>query len=110
MSNCDNWVVLKIEPEASGGQEVFYKLLQGWSGGYTYGNSWHMNSGITEVSLEESKSSYKVRGASGSVYSVPKEGYGVRMNIAGVIHHYDEKYPNCIKVMPDCDWASFKFN
>ena len=51
MTLCDNWVVLKIQPEASGEQEVFYKLLQGFSGSYTYGNSWHMNSGIEKVVL-----------------------------------------------------------
>lgn len=105
---CDNWVVLKIQPEASGDQEVFYKLLQGWSGGYLTGDSWQMNSGIERVVKTDGV--YEVFGYSGSVYKVPEGSYGVRLNISGVIDYYEERYPNCIKVMPDCDWSEFKWS
>jgi len=108
MNTCDNWVVLKIQPEASGEQEMFYKLLQGFSGSYLYGNSWHMNSGIEKVVLNDGL--YEVHGYSGSVHKVRKGSYGVRLNIAEVIAHYDNNYPNCIKVMPDCDWSEFKWS
>ena len=108
MNTCDNWVVLKIQPEASGEQEVFYKLLQGFSGSYTYGNSWHMNSGIEKVELNDGL--YEVHGYSGSVHKVREGSYGVRLNIAEVIAYYDNNYPNCIKVMPDCDWSEFKWS
>ena len=108
MNTCDNWVVLKIQPEASGEQEVFYKLLRGWSGSYTYGNSWHMNSGIEKLVLNDGL--YEIHGYSGSVYKVHKGSYVVRMNIVGVIAYYEDKYPNCITVMPDCDWSKFKWS
>lgn len=99
---CNNWVVLKIQPKAYREQEVFYKLLQGWSG-----NTWHMNSGIERVVKADGL--YEVHGFSGIVHKVPEESYGVCLNISGVIDYYEERYPNCIKVMPDCDWSGFKF-
>jgi len=101
---CDNWVVLKIQPEASGEQEMFYKLLQGWS----IDNSWHMNSGIEKVTFRDGL--YEFHGYSGSVHKVSYMYYGVRLNISGVIEYYEERYPNCIKVMPDCDWSKFKWS
>lgn len=106
MNNSDNWVVLKIQVDPQ--QEPFYKLLQGWSGGYTTGDSWHINSGITKVAEDED--TYTFFGASGSEYCVNKTSYGVRMNIAGVLASLQGKYPNCIEVMPDCDWGEFKWS
>lgn len=39
----DNWVVIKF-----GGSDPHYRVLAGWSGGYTTGDSWRMNSGIVQ--------------------------------------------------------------
>ena len=40
----DNWVVIKMD-----GDEPHYRVLAGWSGGYTTGDHWRVNSGITKV-------------------------------------------------------------
>lgn len=102
--SCDNWVVVKIKPEDG---EVFYKLLRGWSGGYTTGDSWAMNSGI--VGIESDGNCYTFLGESGSSHTVSKGSYGVRMNIAGVLASLDSSFPDCIEVIPDCDWNNFDF-
>lgn len=96
----DNWVVLKISPK---NKAPHYRVLGGWSGGYLYGDSWRMNSGI--VSVEETEDEWVFFGASGSQYVCWKSAYTVRMNIAGVIRTYEELYPGLIEVMPDdTDW------
>lgn len=99
---CDNWVVVKIKPKDG---EVFYKLLRGWSGGYTTGDSWAMNSGI--VGVESDEDGYTFLGESGSKHTVGKWSYGVRMNIAGVIANMETRFPGLIEVMDDCDWKNF---
>lgn len=103
---CDNWVVLKIKPEDSL-SEPFYKLLRGWSGGYTTSDSWGMNSGIVKV--VDTEGGYVFHGFSGSAHTVRKGSYGIRQNIADVISYYQEIYPNLIEVVPDCDWNLFDF-
>ena len=99
MSNSpDNWVILKINSEVP-----FYKLLAGWSGGYTTGDSWRMNSGI--VSVAEDEEYYYFKGNSGSSYACHKEANIVRMNIAGVLHQLKELYGKLVEVMPEgIDW------
>ena len=88
--NPDNWVVLKID----NGTEIIYKILAGWSGSYLSGNSWKLNSGITEI--EEDEKYFHFRGYSGSVYHCHKESEMVRMNIAGVLQGFLEKHPDKI--------------
>ena len=71
---CDNWVVIKMK-----GDDPHYRLLTGTSGGYLYGDSWRMNSGIIKV--EEEETFYYFYGSSGSSYCCYKESYTLRMNI-----------------------------
>ena len=73
----DNWVVIKLDD----GNDPHYRVLAGWSGGYLDGNSWRMNSGITEV--EETDNYYYFSGSSGSTYRCGKSSYMLRMNTAG---------------------------
>jgi len=101
--NPDNWVVLKIKEGK--GTFPFYKVLAGWSGGYTQGDSWRINSGITEVKDEGDY--YKFYGNSGSCYLCHKEGYGLRMNNAGVYSELREQqqFKGQLFMMPeDTDW------
>ena len=57
------WQILRItSPEG----KVFHKVFATWTGGYTYGDSWKMNSGIVEVTYEDNIVTFK--GYSGSLY------------------------------------------
>jgi hypothetical protein len=58
----DSWVILKITNEGV----TYYKVLAGWYGGYTNGDSWQINSGITSV--DKVDGIYEFYGYSGSVY------------------------------------------
>lgn len=94
----DNWVVLFIN-----GKTPHYRVLAGWSGGYTTGDSWRMNSGITSVS--ETDTSYLFKGSSGSIYNCRKSAYGLRMNNSHVVSQYEKEYPGIVTVMPeDTNW------
>lgn len=78
MNQPDNWVVFKIPHN----NDFIYKVLGGWSGGYLYGNSWRLNSGITDVEFKDDF--YIFKGNSGSEYFCHKGAYGIRMNIAHI--------------------------
>ena len=67
--NPDKWVVLKFSGAAVG--TPLYKVFAGWYGGYTHGDSWKMNSGITRI--EHDDGIYRISGASGSTYSCPDQ-------------------------------------
>jgi len=98
----DNWVVLKIKSEKYG---VVYKILAGWSGGYTTGDSWRMNSGITNVRDEGDR--FIFEGYSGSEYSCGKGSYCLRMNNAGVWTQLQEKHGDKVEMMDeDTDWMN----
>ena len=72
----ERWVILKIE-----GNETYYRVFGGWSGGYTSGDSWRMNSGI--VGIEEDEDYYYFEGHSGSWYKCNKNGYGYKDDMCG---------------------------
>ena len=56
------WVIIHFKTEDA---EV-YKVMGGWRGGYLYGDSWRLNSGIKEV--RDNGDAYEFTGISGSVY------------------------------------------
>jgi len=95
--NPDNWVVIKIKSD-----DPHYRVLAGWSGsrygcGYTTGDSWRMDSGITRV--KDAGDRFNFYGSSGSCYSCHKESYTLRNNNANFItalkqHGEDIEYPN----------------
>ena len=61
--NPNYWQVVKItSPEG----KVFYKVYATWTGGYTFGDSWKMNSGITKVTQVDNMLEF--HGYSGSIY------------------------------------------
>jgi hypothetical protein len=96
----DNWVVLFFNTETP-----HYRVLVGWSGGYTTGDSWRMNSGITRVSSGEQH--YNFYGASGSSYACHKETYRLRKNNAYVWAALQEKYGDKVTMMPEnTDWLN----
>ncbi len=108
----DNWVVIFLN-----GDDPHYRILAGWSGGYTTGDSWRMNSGI--VRCEETVETYSHNGkeytpeyyifygSSGSCYKCHKDTYGLRMNNAGVWNQLEQKYGDKVQLMSeDTDWLA----
>lgn len=66
----DRWTVLRIHTP----QGFVYKVFAVWSGGYTAGDSWQLNSGITCATWSDPF--WNFNGASGSVYRCHKGSYG----------------------------------
>jgi len=98
MTRPDNWVVIKFN-----GEQPHYKVLAGWSGGYTTGDSWVLNSGITGVHDEGER--YVFEGASGSEYSCGKGSYRLRMNNGYIWDQLQEKHGDKVELMDeDTDW------
>jgi hypothetical protein len=67
----DAWVVLKITNEGT----MYYKVLAGWYGSYTSGDSWQLNSGI--ASVDKVDGIYEFYGYSGSVYLCNEKSEGL---------------------------------
>ena len=67
--NPDTWVILKFTgskiPDG-----IMYKVLAGWYGGWDKGDSWKLNSGITQITTHEDY--YEIEGYSGSTYNCHK--------------------------------------
>lgn len=100
----DNWVVLKIQNEG----ETLYKVLAGWSGGYLYGDSWRMNSGITEV--KQNGDYYEFYGSSGSCYRCHRDSYRLTMANSGVYTQLKEQFGDAVELMPkDTEWMDLNY-
>lgn len=83
----DGWDI--IEMVRGDTDERIKKIVACWSGGYTTGDSWKINSGITEV--YETDEYYDVHGYSGSIYRCYKHRRGVNMYASGVVESYKAK-------------------
>jgi hypothetical protein len=96
----DNWVVIKIKAD-----DPHYRVLAGWSGGYTTGDEWRINSGVTKV--EFVNDNYIFHGSTGSQYICHKDSYGLRMNNAHVWQAIESQHPGKAELMKeDTDWMS----
>jgi len=67
----DRWVVLEL----SNDKQFARKVFAGWRGGYLDGDSWKLNSGITET--RDTGEWFEFDGYSGSTYRCHKEFYGM---------------------------------
>lgn len=80
----DRWVVLEITDGSCSHDNQkykFYKVFGTWAGGYLYGDSWRMNSGIERITSDSER--FYFHGYSGSVYECRKDCEG----IAGAYNH-----------------------
>jgi hypothetical protein len=89
MTTPDRWVVLKIFSSSDG---TFYKVLGSWYGGYLYGNSWRMNSGIQRV--EKTEDAFLFYGFSGSCYECRINDYGMHLESSGVVNQMQKERKN----------------
>lgn len=104
----DTWVMLKI----CTGSHCVYKVLAGWSGSYTYGSSWKLNSGCTKVT--ETENSFDFDGYSGSVYVCRKSCYGLSGYTANILSGFQEQLKETpgasIEVMPEeTNWLELNY-
>ena len=96
----DNWVIIKFD-----GPDPHYRVLAGWSGGYTSGTSWKLNSGITKV--EDHNDFYRFYGSSGSCYDCNKVSYMLRMNNAYIWNQLKELHGDKVQLMEEnTDWTN----
>jgi hypothetical protein len=102
----DKWLVIKI-----GVSEPIYKVFASWYGGYLDGDSWKINSGISEVQKEGDHIDF--HGYSGSCYRCHKNNYGISSYgeriLDSMMNHPDlpggEKYK--IEIMDETtDWET----
>jgi len=100
----DCWVVIHIKAP-----EECFKVLAGWRGSYLGGNSWRMNSGITEV--EETENHWIFKGHSGSVYRCPKNMYGFKISTAGIWHNLQDECGEDVALLDEeTNWSDFLTN
>lgn len=78
----DHWNVIRIAGP-TGEDQPIDKVMGGWSGGYLNGDSWRMNSGITQI--REFDDRYEFEGASGSLYLCYKDAEGLRGHASMVL-------------------------
>jgi len=98
MKTPDNWVVIFFNSD-----DPHYRVLAGWSGGYTTGDGWQMNSGITRI--EQDEDYYNVHGSSGSVYRCHKDSYCLRMNNGHIWNQLKELHGDKVQMMDeDTNW------
>lgn len=78
--NPDCWKVIEIElPDG----EKLLKVFGTWRGGYTSGDSWRLNSGVSGVEVDGDLIHFY--GYSGSTYTVHKDGEGTSGYTNGVL-------------------------
>jgi hypothetical protein len=84
MEKPDRWLLVRVN-----GTNPHWRIFATWGGGYTYGESWRLNSGV--ASVEEKDEWFDFIGHSGSVYRCSKTGYGVTLYGMGVLTDLIEK-------------------
>lgn len=94
--NPDKWVILKLSPSGDPAK-YFYRILGGWFGGYLYGDSWRLNSGVESYELYKKDAEgvpHKIlfKGASGSIYDCWIDAEGMTGLMLQVFSQWVEHY------------------
>lgn len=79
METPDKWMLIRVK-----GQTPHWRIFATWGGGYTYGESWRLNSGVESV--EDKDDYFDFHGYSGSLYRCSKTRYGVTAYGLGVLN------------------------
>lgn len=93
----DNWVIIKIK-----GNDPHYRVLAGWSGGYTDGDRWRLNSGIIKCRFDGNY--WYFYGSSGSCYKCCVNGYCLRMNNAYVWDKLKLLHGDKVELLENQNW------
>jgi hypothetical protein len=92
----DIWQVIEITSST----ETIYKVFATWYGGYIAGEQWKLNSGITQVNLQDD--TVEFTGTSGSVYVCPKHENAYRTSAYsyGILAKFLESKEYAVRVLP----------
>ncbi len=77
----DNWQIIRVTSTDT--LVEYYRIIAGWSGGYTYGSSWKVSSGCEQVF--DMGDYWQVQQSSGSVYMLHKNNERPSIATAGVL-------------------------
>ena len=80
----DRWVVVRLSGEAG----TVDKVMSGWSGGYLHGDSWRLNSGISQI--EEKEDRWLVTGPNGTEYELRKGSEGTTGLMASILSGFEK--------------------
>lgn len=86
----DTWVIVKITNPENG--KFHHRVFAGWYGGYTGGDSWQLNSGITKVERTnvDGHDAFLFHGVSGSIYQCFVGAYKMSGYQASVLASYQK--------------------
>ena len=87
----DRWVMLEITGVDS---KPIRKIFAGWYGGYTGGDSWRLNSGVTNATIDDDEGYYKFEGQSNSVYYCHVNTHGMSSYMFSVLTKWREQMPH----------------
>ncbi len=93
----DKWVIIEVK-----GDDPHSRVLAGWSGGYLDGDSWRINSGITEVKEEDD--AYHIYGSTGSCYVCGKDNYGFNTISSQIWNRLKEIHGNLVELKEKDKW------
>jgi len=85
--NPDLWTIVAVTHK----EDVYYRVLASWYGGYTRGDSWKLSSSIER--LDDFGDHYEANNSSGSVYILPKNNVGMSSYSASVLANLMDECP-----------------
>ena len=89
----DNWVIVEIS--GTDVPETYHRILAGWHGGYLYGDSWKMSSGVTKI--VDCDTHWAIHNHSGSIYNCHKNNERLAGMTFGVLNSYSKENSDTIK-------------
>lgn len=90
----DRWVIVQIHaPEDENPSTPIYKVFACFYGGFEKGDSWKLNSGITQVTpaTPATSGAFDFHGHSGSIYRCYPGDYGTHFYGSGVLNDFIQK-------------------
>ena len=87
----DHWVVLEFDHDG----DVIKKVFAGWGGGYLYGQSWKLSSGVTNQ--REFEDRFEFENESGSLYVCRKSSYGVSGYMTGIFSSFENQVKEAVE-------------
>ena len=91
----DNWQIIKIKAPD---HPQHFRVIAGWYGGYTQGDSWKISSGVEGI--VDKGTYWEMAQTSGSVYKCHKECERSSMNTHSIFTMYRNLYADKFKEQP----------